>query len=106
MDFLNRSGKLRSFTNDQSVEAIGNYLRHFTDDQLFEGLKDFNLLLALNHAHSLPCKAKLHLLLQAIKDNDVLKFTQFLQSNEWLTTRTILEASSQSVAQPSNGEFL
>lgn len=125
------SNKVRSFSStDKSIESIGAYLRNFSDDDLFQGtgiqhlvvfeisanwdfgvqpgkkaLKDFNFIHALaSSGHSLPCKSKLHLLLQSVRDNDVLKFTQFLQSTEWLTTKTILEASSQGAA-PSNGKF-
>jgi len=97
------SNKVRSFSStDKSIESIGAYLRNFSDDDLFQALKDFNFIHALaSSGHSLPCKSKLHLLLQSVRDNDVLKFTQFLQSTEWLTTKTILEASSQGAA-PSN----
>jgi len=103
------SNKLHAYKPARSVdtsplESIGVYLRHFPDDQtLIAGLRDFNLLLALNH-NSLPCKGQAHLLRAAVRDNDIAKFTQFLGSNEWLTTRTILEASGGGAggAGPSN----
>ena len=89
------SNKEHAYKSVQTpLESIGAYLRHFPDDQsLIAGLRDFELLLALNHA-TLPCRGHAHqILLQAVKNNDIAKFTQFLGSNEWLTTRTILEAS-------------
>ena len=62
MDFTySVSNKLRGFksSDSSSIEAIGNYLKFFTkDDLLFEGLKDFNMLVALGTNDTLPLKVR------------------------------------------------
>ena len=62
MDFTySVSNKLRGFksADSSSIEAIGNYLKFFTkDDLLFEGLKDFNMLVALGTNDTLPLKVR------------------------------------------------
>jgi len=110
MDFTySVSNKLRGFksADSSSIEAIGNYLKFFTkDDLLFEGLKDFNILIALGINDTLPLKSCLKLLLESVRQNDLLKFSHFLQSTEWLTTQTIFETTSsapQNVDDPMDG---
>ena len=100
------SNQRRQFsTNDHTVASIGAYLGHFGEDQLFEGLKDFALLVALSRTSSLPIKNSLNSLLHAIRDNDLLAFAQFSHSEDWLNTRTILTASAPPPGASSSGQF-
>ena len=73
MDFTySVSNKLRGFksSDSSSIEAIGNYLKFFTkDDLLFEGLKDFNMLVALGTNDTLPLKVR------------TIKFFQFIDAD-------------------------
>jgi nuclear protein localization family protein 4 len=89
------SNKINGFNpRNVSIESFGNYFKSFNQDNLFDGLKDFNLLISLATNDMLPLKSQIDLLLDAVKSNDILKFSHFLQTTEWLTTQTILETTS------------
>ena len=51
------SNKVSGFNpRSVSIESFGNYFKSFNNDNLFDGLKDFNLLVSLATNEMLPIK--------------------------------------------------
>ena len=54
------SNKINGFNpRNVSIESFGNYFKSFNQDNLFDGLKDFNLLISLATNDMLPLKVLL-----------------------------------------------
>ncbi|XP_076756687.1 nuclear protein localization protein 4 homolog [Xylocopa sonorina] len=85
----------------QEFSSLCSYMQQFTKDKFLEAVSDFHLLIFIATMDMFPMKDHMMPLLEAIRNKDREKATEWSHSEQWLIVEQLISETSASTSQPS-----